>query len=190
MKRLRLVNILSICVLLGMIQELSIATPLTPQKGTYLSQANSTKLRQCQFSAFVIDKDPNGLNVRSGPASNNRVIVKLPTDVPVNVDISACQGDWLQISKAETYDNILFQGKGWVYASLLGISPVIYDSSGFVPLYSNPSTQSTKIAKVPSQRGRLKILTGSGKWIFVEYKGLKGWLAPSNQCPIAETTCN
>ncbi|HBL11156.1 MAG TPA: hypothetical protein DD379_07070, partial [Cyanobacteria bacterium UBA11162] len=41
---------------------------------------NSPGTRQtCQISAYVIDQDPNGLNVRSGAGENYDIISKLPT---------------------------------------------------------------------------------------------------------------
>lgn len=152
-----------------------------------LSQASSNKSVPCRFGAYVIDKDPNGLNVRKAP--NSSIIGKLPTNaLIVNVYIIACQGEWVQISRAESTqpDGIPFQGRGWVYAPLLGTSTSGQNTE--VYLYKEPNTKSRKLGKVPANT-EVQLLGGKGKWIFAQYGKLRGWLAPKDQCPTTLTTC-
>ncbi len=143
----------------------------------------------CQLSAYVIDKDPQGLNVRSGPGSNHQVIDNLPTTTAgVMVDITASQGDWVQITLAESPQKVEFQGKGWVYASMLGTSTRGYGTEG-VSVYNSANGNSKVIGRIPSSTG-VKLLGCNGVWAFVEYEGLKGWVAPDDQCSSALTTCS
>ena len=143
----------------------------------------------CQINAFVIDKDPKGLNVRSGPGSRYDIIGKLPTTtVAVIVDITAAQGDWVRLSKAQSVEKIEFQGTGWVYAQLLGTSTRGYGSKG-VSVYASADTQSSVIGRIPDQRG-VKLLGCDQSWALVEYEGLKGWIAREAQCPNPLTTCS
>ncbi|MEB3180589.1 MAG: SH3 domain-containing protein [Nostocaceae cyanobacterium] len=144
--------------------------------------------RNCQFSAYVNDKDPKGLNVRYAPGSNQRVIAKLPRKDAIFVEIIACEGEWVQISKAESNDKVEFRGKGWVYAPLLGISTRGYGTNG-VFLYASASTNSKKLTRIPADMA-VKLLGGDGAWVFVKYQNLRGWLAPDDQCPNPLTTCS
>lgn len=106
----------------------------------------------------------------------------------MNVDIIACQGEWVQISRAESTqaEGVPFQGRGWVHAPLLGTTTRGYGTG--VYLYKEPNTKSRKVGKVPEST-EVKLLGGNGKWIFAEYGKLRGWLAPSDQCPSTLTTC-
>ena len=144
--------------------------------------------RTCRISAYVIDKDPKGLNVRSGPNNSSEIIGKLPTTtIAVIVDLAGSQGDWVQLTKAESPEKIEFQGTGWVYAQLLGTSTRGYGSNG-VSVYSSPSTQSSTIGRLPKTTG-VKLLSCDQSWALVERDGLKGWIAPDAQCPNPLTTC-
>ncbi len=164
---------------------------LTKAQPILLAQRTPAKQVPCRFDAYIIDKDPQGLNVRSSPGSNQRVIAKIPTNTEgVIATVSACQGDWVQISQAETIGGkAVFSGKkGWVYAPLLGTSTRGYGSKGGVFVYASPSSQSRKLGKIPATT-QVKLLGGNGQWAFVEYKNLKGWLAPEEQCGNPVTTC-
>jgi len=156
--------------------------------GLLTQDSGLKKRRTCQFSAYVNDRDPKGLNVRSAPGSNQRVIARLPRKDGIFVEIIACEGEWVQISTAESNDKVEFQGKGWVYAPLLGISTRGYGTNG-VFLYASASTNSKKLTRIPADMG-VKLLSGDGAWVFVEYQNLRGWLAPDDQCPNPLTTCS
>lgn len=148
----------------------------------------SESQQTCQISAYVIDKDPKGLNVRSGPGERYKIVGNLPTNtIGVIVNLSASQGDWVQLTKAESPEKIEFQGTGWVYTQLLGTSTRGYGTQG-VSLYPSASTQSSAISRIPPQRN-VKLLSCAQSWALVEYEGLKGWIAPDAQCPNPLTTC-
>lgn len=148
----------------------------------------SESQQTCQISAYVIDKDPKGLNVRSGPGERYKIVGNLPTNtIAVIVNLSASQGDWVQLTKAESPEKVEFQGTGWVYTQLLGTSTRGYGTQG-VSLYPSASTQSSAIGRIPPQRN-VKLLSCAQSWALVEYEGLKGWIAPDAQCPNPLTTC-
>jgi SH3-like domain-containing protein len=139
----------------------------------------------------VIDKDPKGLNVRSEPGSNKQIIGNLPTQTEgVMVDITACQGEWVQITKAvsDGGNKVEFQGKGWVYAPLLGAATTGHERYG-TSLYAQADKSSKILSKLPPER-TVKLLGGSGTWMQVEYEGMRGWLAQYDYCPLPWTTCS
>src|SRR5688572_18910536 len=76
----------------------------------------------CKIYAYIIDKDPNGLNVRKGVGTNFGVLGKIiPDENGVIVDVIGSSENWLLIENAETIDGEkAFKGKGWVFASMLG----------------------------------------------------------------------
>lgn len=142
----------------------------------------------CNINAFVIDQDPKGLNVRSGPGESHDIIGNLPTTKDgVVVDITASQGNWLQLSKAESIDKTEFQGKGWVYSQLLGTSTRGYGSNG-VSVYQNANNQSSVVGRIPPATA-VKLLGCSQSWAWVEYEGIKGWIEREAQCANPLSTC-
>ncbi|HEY9653697.1 MAG TPA: SH3 domain-containing protein [Coleofasciculaceae cyanobacterium] len=163
------------------------STSSSKQVATPTTNSTSSQ-RVCSINAYVIDKDPQGLNVRSGPSSNDKIIGKLPTTTAgVFVNVTASQGDWMQFTKAESPEKVEFQGTGWVYASLLGTSTRGYGSQG-VSVFSNPNSQSSTIGRIPPDTS-VKLLGCDRAWALVEYQALKGWIAPESQCGNPLTTC-
>lgn len=81
----------------------------------------------CDVHAYVIDPDPKGMNVRSGPGSTYKIIGNLPKqDVEgIGVHITGSKGDWVRIDLAVEeggeQERTLFKGEGWLYGPLLGV---------------------------------------------------------------------
>ncbi len=158
------------------------------QRSTQLA-ATPNNERTCQISAYVIDTDPKGLNVRSGAGNNYKIIGNLPTTTAgVVVELTASQGGWVQLTHAESPQGVEFQGTGWIYSQLLGTSTRGYGSGG-VSLYPTANTQSATLGRIPEQT-TVNLLSCDRTWALVEYKGLKGWIAPDAQCPSPFTTCS
>ena len=144
--------------------------------------------QSCNITAFVIDKDPKGVNVRSGAGENQEIIGNLPTTkIGVIVDITGSKGNWVQLSKAESPDKVEFQGTGWVYSQLLGTSTRGYGTKG-VSVYKSANNQSSVMGRIPPETG-VKLLGCSQSWALVEHEGLKGWIQPEAQCGNPLSTC-
>ncbi len=173
--------------------------PSSSQSQTQPSAANQSPVaaapkslaeaqQSCNITAFVIDKDPKGVNVRSGADEGQAIIGNLPTTtIGVVVDVTGSQGNWVQISKAESPDKVEFQGTGWVYSQLLGTSTRGYGTKG-VSVYKSANTQSSVMGRIPSATG-VKLLGCSQSWALVEHEGLKGWIQPDAQCGNPLSTC-
>lgn len=88
----------------------------------------------------MIDQDPQGLNVRSGPGKDHAVVGNLPRkdDTGVAVHITGASDNWVRIDLAfeEGTDDeaSLSKGVGWVYGPLLGLSAIALQKVG-TPLY-------------------------------------------------------
>ena len=140
----------------------------------------------CQTKAYVIDTDPQGLNVRQQPNSQGQIIGTLP--LYTEVDVFEHQGNWLLVSPiAPELQEVDFKGEGWVYASLLGLNTRGYNSDG-VPLYVEPNKTSEVTGHAKSSSS-VTMIGCSGEWVLVKQKNLQGWLDPEEQCAAALTTC-
>ena len=139
----------------------------------------------CSIYAYVIDTDANGLNVRSGAGKTFKTLGKLAFDEDgTTLEIKGATGSWLLIEGAETLGGgETFSGKGWVFASMLGISTRMKSK-----LYSSASLKSKTLATIPTEE-ELTIVGCSGDWVKVKYKTKQGWLAPGSQCGSPVTTC-
>jgi uncharacterized protein YgiM (DUF1202 family) len=144
---------------------------------------------QCLAKAYTIDSTRNGLNVRQKPNLAGKILGRLPKSTEVNV--LGMQGNWILISVIDPVaQKVTFRNEGWVYSSLLGVSPMGYGEKS-VNLYSQPSLRSKPTGKIPPN-SNTTILGCTGKWLKVETNNhqYRGWLEPSKQCAAAYTTCS
>jgi len=165
---------------------ISAAAPTYPQGPT-----GGHIITPCDVDAYVIDRDPNGMNVRSGPGSTYKIIGNLPNqDVNgISVHITGSQGDWMRVDIAVEEggdeDRTFFKGEGWLYGPLLGVDGI----GGGTKLYRQPSSRSGAIGNLPGGGDGATVRGCQGKWMYVEYRKLKGWAAPDTLCTNPLTTC-
>ncbi len=156
----------------------------------------------CQVEAHVIDKDPNGLNVRQYPGTQSKVLGTLPhnTEVKILAYQKIHQGDranaWMLVSPISSNQK-QFNGNGWVSASLLGLYTKGYDHQS-VPIYSEPSKEnkSSRMVGNLASDSLVALSECEGKWvrvktgIFDNNHYLEGWLEPEQQCRSPYTSCS
>jgi SH3-like domain-containing protein len=145
----------------------------------------------CDLSAYITDPDPKGTNVRSGPSKSAPVVKTLPTGLDTVVKINGYSGGWFQISRAETVgdeEEIVFQGRGWVHSSLLGLD---VGNNGYGPpaLYAAPSKQSRVLKHLKPDQDAIKLLACKDDWAKVQSGTQTGWLAREGLCANPLTTC-
>jgi uncharacterized protein YgiM (DUF1202 family) len=139
----------------------------------------------CEISVYVIDKDPNGLNVRSGAGKNFDVLGQImPDEDGVIIDVIASNGSWMQIENPQTVSGITaFEGDGWVFASLLATTTRMKTK-----LYSQPNLKSKSLATLGGEE-EYKLVACTCKWAKIQVGKKQGWLAPDAQCGNPVTTC-
>jgi SH3-like domain-containing protein len=149
--------------------------------------------KSCDVHGYILENDPNGLNVRATPDKSGKVLSRLVRgDGDISLDIIGTSGGgWLKITNAWHGDRgDLFKDTGWVFATMLATgtkgSPN-YDSPA--KLFSTASKKSKVLIQIPSE-SEVVLLDCTGAWAKVSYKGTIGWLAPENQCGSPFTTCN
>lgn len=154
-------------------------------------QTASKAITRCDVEAYVIDRDPKGMNVRSGPGSTHKVIGNLPNqDVEgIGVHINGALGDWVRIDLAVEeggeQERTFFKGEGWLYGPLLGVDGV----GGGTRLYQAPTERSRVVAKLPGGGAGATVRGCRGKWMYVEHNKIRGWAAPGTLCSNSLTTC-
>ncbi len=144
--------------------------------------AKSTNIKKCDILAYVTDTDPQGLNVRSGASTSNKILGRIPINETVKVIAAVYK--WAQITNASDG----FQGTGWVFVPKLGISTRGYGTNG-IDLYASANQQSRKVKRV-APNVNVKLLSCQKDWALIEYQGVQGWLVRKDQCGAALTTCS
>jgi hypothetical protein len=92
--------------------------------------AQTATRQACSTEVDVTDTDPKGTNVRSSPGGAVIAALKNPAENGwIMVHLSAQLGDWYEIDRASLIDSdlppggkILFQGKGYLDKSVVGVS--------------------------------------------------------------------
>jgi len=153
--------------------------------------AAATPQQSCSAAAYVVDTDPAGLNVRSGPGSDFAAQDTLPTGVPVEVEIVGTTDEWFLINEAWSGEQQELEQPGWVYAPLLGVSTTslnITDPDAPTTLYTAPDGDAA-IAATIAKGSEVTLLGCSGNWLQVKASEGTGWLAVGEQCSNPVSTC-
>jgi SH3-like domain-containing protein len=157
-------------------------------------ETSTDPIAPCDARAYVVDRDPAGLNVRSGPGKTFKTIRNLPNQEVegIGVHITGAIGDWVRIDRAieegGEQERIFFQGEGWVYAPLLGVGGMAITNGG-TNLYKEPKEKSRVVIRIPGGEDRVIVRSCRGRWMYVEYKKVRGWAAPDTLCANSLTTC-
>ena len=158
------------------------------------ARADSEPSTRCDVKAYVIDRDPKGMNVRNGPGSTHKVIGNLPNrDVEgISVHITGAQGDWVRIDLAVeeggAEERTFFKGEGWLYAPLLGVDGVGWIEGG-TKLYAEPAESSRVLGRLQAGGDGATVQGCRGQWMYIKSKQTKGWAAPGTLCSNPLTTC-
>jgi SH3-like domain-containing protein len=153
----------------------------------------------CNFSTYLEDEDTNpdnGTNIRAKPDRNSAIIRTLggknndevTSADGVVVKVTGFSNGWFEVSRVEQVgdsDKVLFEERGWLHSSLLGMSVGGADPR----LYAEPRHKSRILMKLKVDESPLKLLACQGEWVKVETGGKIGWLSPGGQCGNPLTTC-
>ncbi len=160
-------------------------------KQSYGSKVTAQSHAGCDVWAYVVDKDPKGMNIRQTP-KNGKVISRIAKDTGIHI-VGAKNG-WLKIDFWENGEGVQTKLKkgGWVYGKLVATSIRGYEEGG-TNVYMAPSNSSTSNGKFLAEM-EVNLLGCQGEWLQVEGKAVdgstaKGWLEPEEQCPTPFTTC-
>ncbi len=173
----------------GLLVVFILSVGLTSGQNLMQSPPALTPATKCAVAAYVIDRDPKGLNIRSGPGTKFPILAKLPTETKegdyemVELWVTGISEGWAHFEKAASNNTELnlYSGKGWVFAQMLGVDAADRSNGGRpVKVYREPMTSSPQAGEV-AQQTTLKLIGCRGEWAQVEYRGLKGWLPPESR---------
>ncbi len=118
--------------------------------------------------AETVSVKSDGINVRTGPSTDDQIAMELFQGYPLKVVEK--KGDWLKISDFEN-------DSGWIHKTLVGPgNTVIVNAQKTINMRSEPSTSSAIVANI--ERGVVLTKTSSkGDWVKVQHaKGTEGWI--------------
>jgi hypothetical protein len=161
---------------------------LAPTAAAY---AQTAARQACNAAVDVTDTDPKGTNVRSEPGGAVIATLKNSTDNGwIVVHLTAQLGDWYEIDRASLIDaslppsgKSLFQGKGYLHKSVVGVSGV--QNGGVV--YSNHDIRTDLIDPHAEGDQRVELLGCWGEFLKVRVKKGIGWTTQA--CTNMNTTC-
>lgn len=144
------------------------------------SQSFSRYLLTCGaivlFSASTLHAETvsvlkDGVNVRTGPSTNDQVAMELFQGYPLKVVEK--KGDWIKISDFEN-------DTGWIHKTLVEPgNTVIVNAKNTINMRAEPNTNAAIIANI--ERGVvLTRISAKGDWVKVKHaKGTEGWISKS-----------
>lgn len=176
---------------------LCLAAALAPAlAGRPAAGARAAAETRCDLYAYVVDPDPAGLNVRSGPGKQFAVVGTLPrVEYSLSVHVTGASGQWLRIEGAETQDtgDVVFKGAGWVFGPMLATGTKDYAAldpeEPRVKLFREPSPKSAVVTRLPNET-EVNLVGCKGGWARVRHQKFEGWLARESQCHSTLTTCS
>lgn len=146
--------------------------------------------RKCELYAHVVDRDPQGVNVRAAPSAQGQIvgILKLQSaDDEIGVDIVAESNGWFRIKTFEHFGAAKTgTTSGWVHGSRLGTGLKIMDGpKASERLLEEPSEGSKTLllfAWDPGREGKGASLWAElpfGKREKIDYEKVKGAATPT-----------
>ena len=140
---------------------------------------------KCNIKSYIEYSDPNGTNIRAAADKDSAILNTIKND-DVIVTVTGFSEDWFEISKAETIGgDVLFQNRGWIHSSLLGMQIAEAD----VRLYAQPKKNSRVLMKLKPEASAVKLIACQSDWVRIQTGGKTGWLSPNGQCGNPVTTC-
>lgn len=118
------------------------------------------------MAAEFVSVVKDGVNLRSGPATNNEVLFQLPAGYPLKV--LARKGKWLKVSDFEN-------DKGWVFKTLVSRTPYVIVNVKECNARSGPGTGFKKVGTL-AREVILKKIGRKGEWVKVSHPQLTGWV--------------
>jgi SH3-like domain-containing protein len=118
--------------------------------------------------AETVSVKSDGINVRTGPSTDDQIAMELFQGYPLKVVEK--KGDWLKISDFEN-------DSGWIHKSLVGPgNTVIVNAQKTINMRSEPKTSGAIVANI--ERGVvLTKISSKGDWVKVKHaKGTEGWI--------------
>ena len=178
---------------------LAVATTAIATPAPTYRVGNSRASHSCDVELNVVDPDPLGANVRSGPsAKTGKVIARFaPQGEWTYVHVVGQAGAWLLIDRAVVVDDDapdgereIFRGGGWMHSSTLGFSELMTGEGTLLREAPSPDAKVLRKATMDDDAagGRIRVLGCRGRFIQVDLGGSAPWT--DTWCNNERTTCS
>lgn len=167
-------------------RRIAVATALAAGIGLSVSAAHAVRpVPACDMWVYVVDPDPKGVNLRSGPGIRNKVVAVIPKDKDGSlVHLTGTLNGWMRVAQAESVEGkVVFKGTAWGHGSRFAIA-----TRGPGRLRAKPNMKARIVASTPMEYEAI-VAGCAGKWLYVKSARGTGWLAPDNYCGSPTTTC-
>ncbi len=159
-------------------------------KSPTVVEESRTKCSVKAYQAGFAGDEPKSSVVRAKPDKNSTTLKTVTTKDEVVFYISGSNNGWFEISKIEStggeFDEVLFEGRGWIHSSLVDLSVAASDAR----LYAAPRKKSRILKKLVADESEARPIACQGDWMKVKSGKSIGWLSPDGQCPNPLTTCS
>jgi hypothetical protein len=153
--------------------------------------AQAVENQACNAEVDITDTDPKGTNVRAAPGGAVIASLKNPTaDGWIGVHVTGQLDDWYEIDRAKLIDadqppggKIVFQGKGYLHKSVLGVSGM--QNGGAI--YLDHDVKSGPLDLHAPGDQQVDLLGCWGEFLKVHVKKGTGWTKAV--CTNMNTTC-
>jgi hypothetical protein len=152
----------------------------------------------CDLHLDVVDPDPHGVNVRSGPGTppGKVIAVLAPVGEWIDVHVVGQSGDWLLIDRADAIDDDapdgqreIFHGGGWLHASTLGISELwVGEGSDLRAAPDAHAPLVKRYATYEQEPAKTRVLGCRADWLELDADGVRGFTRTF--CTNQRTTCS
>jgi hypothetical protein len=153
--------------------------------------AQTAGKQACNAVVDITDTDPKGTNVRLAPSGAVIASLKNSTENGwIAVHLTGQLGDWYEIDRASLIDadlppagKILFQGKGYLHKSVVGVSGM--QNGGIV--YRDHDIRTDLVDPHAAGDQEVKLLGCWGDFLKVQVSKGVGWT--TQVCTNMNTTC-
>lgn len=154
--------------------------------------AQAAAKQACNVDVDITDTDPKGTNVRSTPGGAAIASLKNASgDGWIGVHVAGQFGDWYETDRASLFDanlpsgaKVLFQGKGYLHKSVLGVSGM--QNGGAI--YRDHDLKSSPVDLHAAGDQRVELLGCWGEFLNIRVDKGTGWTKAA--CTNMNTTCS
>ena len=147
--------------------------------------------QKCELTAHVIDRDPKGVNIRSAPSDQGKIVRVMKfqnAEDEIQVDIVSESNGWFRIKE---YDHLgvtrTVKVSGWVHGSRLGTGLKLMDTAkGKERVFEEPSTRSKTLLEFSwdpgadeNKKAELWAELPGGKREKIDFEKKKGAATPT-----------
>lgn len=154
------------------------------------SMARAADRQACSADVDITDTDPKGTNVRAAPGGAAIALLKNPGEGWIGVHLTGQLGDWFEIDRATLIDpdlpageKLLFQGRGYLHKSVVGLSGMENDGA----IYTDHDSQSPPVDLHAPGDQQVDLLGCWGEFLKVHVRKGTGWTKEA--CTNMNTTC-